>query len=96
VPLLWIISSRPESHLRAFFSRSDICASHREKEVPIDSNEACQDVERYLRSEFENIRQQYPYHISSTSPWPREGHFSMIARSALGHFVFASTVTKFI
>ncbi|KAF9445633.1 hypothetical protein P691DRAFT_777432 [Macrolepiota fuliginosa MF-IS2] len=96
VPLLWIISSRPESHLKAFFSRVDVHAAHWEEEVPIDSDEACQDVERYLRSEFENIRQQYPYHISSASPWPREEHFSTIARAALGHFVFAATVTKFI
>ncbi|KAF9440950.1 hypothetical protein P691DRAFT_766976 [Macrolepiota fuliginosa MF-IS2] len=96
IPLLWIISSRPESHLRAFFSRTNIQAAHWEEEVPIDSNEACRDVERYLRREFENIRQQYPYHISSASPWPCEEHFSAIAHAALGHFVFAATVTKFI
>ncbi|KAF9449811.1 hypothetical protein P691DRAFT_798820 [Macrolepiota fuliginosa MF-IS2] len=96
VPLLWIISSRPESHLKAFFSRPDVRASHWEEEVPIDSDEACQDVERYLRSELENIRQQYPDHIPSGSPWPCEEHISIIARSALGHFVFVTTVTKFI
>ncbi|KAF9445639.1 hypothetical protein P691DRAFT_709993 [Macrolepiota fuliginosa MF-IS2] len=95
-PLLWIISSRPESHLRAFFSRPDIYPTYWEEEVPIDSNEACQDVERYLRSEFENIHQQYPYHISPAAPWPCEQHFSMITYAALGHFVFAVTVAKFI
>ncbi|KAF9445629.1 hypothetical protein P691DRAFT_734642 [Macrolepiota fuliginosa MF-IS2] len=96
VPLLWIISSRPESHLRAFFSRPDIHTTHWEEEVPIDSDKACQDVERYLRSEFENIRQKYPYHIPSVSSWPCEEHFSIIAHSTLGHFVFAAMVTKFI
>ncbi|KAF9442264.1 hypothetical protein P691DRAFT_779486 [Macrolepiota fuliginosa MF-IS2] len=96
VPLLWIVSSRPESHLRAFFSRPDIHTTHWEVEVPIDSDEACQDVERYLRSEFENIRQHYPYHIPTASPWPCEEHISIIARSARGHFAFAATVTKFI
>ncbi|KAF9442961.1 hypothetical protein P691DRAFT_797764 [Macrolepiota fuliginosa MF-IS2] len=96
VPLLWIISSRPESHLRAFFSRADIHAAHWEVEVPIDSDEACQDVERYLRSGFEDIRKQYPYHIPPASPWPCEEHISMIARSALGHFAFAATVTRFV
>ncbi|KAF9440968.1 hypothetical protein P691DRAFT_652902, partial [Macrolepiota fuliginosa MF-IS2] len=95
VPLLWIISSRPESYLRAFFSRTDIHAAHWEVEVPIDSDEACQDVERYLRSGFENIRQQYPYHIPLGPPWPCEAQISMIACSTLGHFAFAATVTRF-
>ncbi|KAF9442408.1 hypothetical protein P691DRAFT_481936 [Macrolepiota fuliginosa MF-IS2] len=96
VPLLWIISSRPESHLMACFSSADIRAAHWDEEVPINSDEACQDVERYLRSELEKIRQQYPYHMPTTTPWPCEEHMAVIARSALGHFVFAATVTKFI
>ncbi|KAF9443122.1 hypothetical protein P691DRAFT_431479 [Macrolepiota fuliginosa MF-IS2] len=95
-PLLWIIGSRPESHLMACFSSADICAAHWEEDVPIDSNEACQDVERYLRSEFEKIRQQYPYHMPTAFHWPCEEHMAVIARSALGHFVFASTVAKFV
>ncbi|KAF9441206.1 hypothetical protein P691DRAFT_813428 [Macrolepiota fuliginosa MF-IS2] len=96
VPLLWIISSRPESHLMACFSSADIRAAYLEEDVPIDSNEACRDVERYLRSEFEKIRQQYPYHMPTASPWPREERVAVIARSARGHFVFAATVMKFI
>ncbi|KAF9449810.1 hypothetical protein P691DRAFT_774397 [Macrolepiota fuliginosa MF-IS2] len=94
--VLWIISSHPESHLRAFFSCPNVGASHWEEEIPIDSDEACQDMERYLRREFENIHQQYPYHVSSASPWPLKEHISMITRSALGHFIFAATIMKFI
>ncbi|KAF9450202.1 hypothetical protein P691DRAFT_789692 [Macrolepiota fuliginosa MF-IS2] len=96
VPLLWIISSRPESHLMACFSSADVHAAHWDEDVPIDSDEACQDVERYLRSEFEKIREQYPYQMPTASPWPCEEHMAVIARSALGHFVFAATVMKFV
>ncbi|KAF9441892.1 hypothetical protein P691DRAFT_851175 [Macrolepiota fuliginosa MF-IS2] len=95
-PLLWIISSCPESHLRAFFSHTDIYAAHWEVEVPIDSDEACQDMERYLRGEFENICQKYPDHIPLGSPWPCECNISMITDSAHGHFAFAATVMRFI
>ncbi|KAJ3572020.1 hypothetical protein NP233_g3361 [Leucocoprinus birnbaumii] len=95
VPLIWVIASRPETHLTAVFSSADIINTFREEDIPPDSDEACQDVQRFLHSEFSKIRENYPYHITETT-WPSERKFLLIANAALGLFVFAEVVVRFI
>lgn len=94
-PLIWIIASRPETHLKAVFSEPDVVPSFWEQEVPVDSDEACQDVEKILHLEFTQITQNYPDHIHE-SPWPTNIQFLEITRAALGLFIFAEVVIRFI
>ncbi|KAJ3553460.1 hypothetical protein NP233_g12637 [Leucocoprinus birnbaumii] len=95
VPLIWVIASRPETHLTAVFSSVDVKNTFREEDIPADSDEACQDVETFLHSEFNKIRESYPYHITETT-WPSDSKFLLIAKAALGLFVFAQVVVRFI
>ncbi|KAJ3551802.1 hypothetical protein NP233_g13010 [Leucocoprinus birnbaumii] len=44
VRLLWVISSRPESHIREVFSHINVLSLYRKEDVPINSNESCSTV----------------------------------------------------
>ncbi|KAJ3570229.1 hypothetical protein NP233_g4541 [Leucocoprinus birnbaumii] len=96
VPIIWAIASRPEDHLKAVFSAEGIQGTFLEVEIPIDSDEACRDVENYLVASFTEIRTQYPNQFRESTAWPSHVHFLQIAKAALGLFVFAEVVIRFV
>jgi hypothetical protein len=96
VPLIWIIASRPETHLKASFFASRVKDSYIEEDIPIDSTEACKDVEKFLHSSFTAICERYPDHLNAETPWPSHDHFLQIATAAKGLFAFAQVVVRFI
>ncbi|EKM78364.1 hypothetical protein AGABI1DRAFT_107565 [Agaricus bisporus var. burnettii JB137-S8] len=93
-PLLWLICSRPEWHLKYTMSQADFQVTCRREEILIDDEEGQRDVLIYLRSEFHNIRLKYP--ASLRHDWPHEDQLQRIARAASGLFAFASTIMRFI
>ncbi|KAF7778407.1 hypothetical protein Agabi119p4_2752 [Agaricus bisporus var. burnettii] len=95
-PLIWIISSRPEKHLQTVFYDEAVQSSFWEEDIPVDSDEACQDVERFLVSEFERIQKRYPDHMPHAGGWPSREDFSKITKAALGLFIFAEVVIRFV
>ncbi|KXN92362.1 hypothetical protein AN958_08378 [Leucoagaricus sp. SymC.cos] len=95
VPLVWIIASRPENHLKAVFMAGDVKDSYLEEDIPVDSDEACRDVEKFLHTSFTKIQEDYP-DIIPHGPWPSNEQFLLIAKAALGLFVFAEVVVRFI
>ncbi|KXN82499.1 hypothetical protein AN958_02350 [Leucoagaricus sp. SymC.cos] len=96
VPLLWVIASRPEPHIRDTFHHPDISTAFTKVNIPIDSDEACKDVEKYLRKAFEEIKQNYPECFSETVQWPTETQILAICAAVLGLFAFAATVRRFV
>lgn len=95
-PLVWIIASRPEAHLSLAFNSDDVIGTFWALNVPANSDQACRDVEQYLRAKFEEIRYKYRDIIPGNTPWPTERDITRVWRSALGLFVFASTVIRFV
>lgn len=95
VPLIWIIASRPEKYLQAVFYDEDVQPSFEEEDIPVDSIEACEDVEKFLNSEFTQIRKKYPDHIPEIM-WPSSKDFLLITKAASGLFIFAEVVIRFI
>lgn len=92
-PLVWVIASRPEPHITATFRDEIVIPSHWSEYMPIDSTEACQDVERYLRASFKSIRKRFSY---ISSKWPSETQFLKLSHGASGLFVFATVAVRFI
>ncbi|KAJ3573229.1 hypothetical protein NP233_g2562 [Leucocoprinus birnbaumii] len=92
-PLIWVISSRPEPHIETAFNSKAVKPSRWVYFLPVDSDDACRDVETFLSSAFTEIREKYPYIVQ---PWPKASQFLKVARAASGLFVFAVTLTKFI
>ncbi|KAF9441793.1 hypothetical protein P691DRAFT_765877 [Macrolepiota fuliginosa MF-IS2] len=65
--------------------------------IPVDSDDAVQDIEHYLHTEFTKIREENPHSLPNpTSPWPSDGDFLKVTKASSGLFVFASTVTKYV
>ncbi|KAF9442336.1 hypothetical protein P691DRAFT_765317 [Macrolepiota fuliginosa MF-IS2] len=93
VPLVWVISSRPEPNISLTFREPAIMVSHWQEYIPVDSTEACQDVERFLTTRFDAIRARFPY----VSPhWPSETQRLKLTHTSSGLFVFAEVATHFI
>lgn len=95
-PLVWIIASRTEQHLKVTFGHNDVQKGTWRIYIPVDSDNGCRDVERYLRSEFERIRGKYPLAIPGMSHWPRESDISILMRVSSGLFLYASAILRFI
>ncbi|XP_006457234.1 hypothetical protein AGABI2DRAFT_229563, partial [Agaricus bisporus var. bisporus H97] len=95
VPLAWVISSRPEPHIANTFKHQRLMYSFEEEYVPIDSPEACRDVERFLRSRFKIIQQvEFPHIVADG--WPEETKIEKLANAASGLFAFADVAIRFI
>jgi hypothetical protein len=94
VPLVWIISSRPESHISNTFDDDEVHRSCWSEHIPIDSTDACEDVERFLRTSFEAVRKKYRQ--SAPSDWPSNTDFLKLTAAASGLFVYAEVVMQFI
>ncbi|KAF7776479.1 hypothetical protein Agabi119p4_4872 [Agaricus bisporus var. burnettii] len=93
-PVAWIVASRPEPHITSFFEKAEVHAASRE-EIVMDSDEACEDVQRYLRAELKKIKLEYAS-LKRKREWPSEIEFTEIATAAGGLFAYASTVTRYI
>ncbi|KAF5349543.1 hypothetical protein D9756_008849 [Leucocoprinus leucothites] len=93
VPILWVIASRPEPHIRNAFSRFP---TFLEETVPIDSDEACKDVELYLHRSFDKIQEDYPECFSAQVQWPSEKQFLILSTVTSGHFALATTAVCFM
>ncbi|EKM77978.1 hypothetical protein AGABI1DRAFT_29629, partial [Agaricus bisporus var. burnettii JB137-S8] len=101
-PVVWFVASRPEPHITSFFDNARVTPAYTKEEVEIDSDEACEDVQRYLRDELNKIRLAYPTlrHkrdiLKCKREWPSELEFKKIATAAGGLFAYASTVVQYI
>ncbi|KAF9440708.1 hypothetical protein P691DRAFT_780019 [Macrolepiota fuliginosa MF-IS2] len=96
-PLIWLIASRPESHIQVAFSSRTVQLSYGEIQVSVDSDQGRRDVEIFLRASFSDIRERYPQSIpSALQQWPSESDFSTIATRSSGLFIFPSTIIRFI
>ncbi|KXN84095.1 hypothetical protein AN958_00464 [Leucoagaricus sp. SymC.cos] len=94
LPLLWLVTSRPEYHLKSARSHPNFYATWLHEDISIDDKEAQRDVQRLLRSGFENIRQQYEDQLDPN--WPSQEHVRSISAVALGHLGFTDFLLRFI
>ncbi|KAF9443781.1 hypothetical protein P691DRAFT_712788 [Macrolepiota fuliginosa MF-IS2] len=93
--LLWIICSRPEPHLERAFRKAEAEGLCWVEELRIDDPEAQSDVERYLRDEFERIARKYQDDLGEDT-WPPKDIFDKIVGASSGHFLFATTLIRYL
>ncbi|KAF8873723.1 hypothetical protein BD779DRAFT_282977 [Infundibulicybe gibba] len=97
LPLLFLISSRPESEIRrAFesFPRSSLARIPLDKALHPD-----RDIRHFLVSEFERIYQQsvrMGMPPVSQLPWPPTEDVETLVQKSSGHFIYAATVIRFV
>ncbi|EKM77130.1 hypothetical protein AGABI1DRAFT_77542, partial [Agaricus bisporus var. burnettii JB137-S8] len=93
-PLVWIIASRPESQISNVFEDDELRGTYWSEYIPIDSTEACADVERFLRSSFETTKKKFRHCVSSD--WPSKTDFLKLTAAASGLFIYAEVAMQFI
>ncbi|KAJ3565574.1 hypothetical protein NP233_g7551 [Leucocoprinus birnbaumii] len=94
LPLLWMICSRSESHLKTVFSDPDHPIECDRESLDIGDREAQSDSWRILRRGFAEIRKIYADQLEPE--WPRYIDLEIIATIASGHLGFVSFVLRFI
>ncbi|KAF8868269.1 hypothetical protein BD779DRAFT_1461693 [Infundibulicybe gibba] len=97
LPLIFLISSRPESEIRRAFESSPCSSLAR---IPLDKTlHPDRDIRHFLVSEFERIYQQ-SVRIGmppvSQLPWPLAKDIETLVEKSSGHFIYAATVIRFV
>ncbi|KAJ7913670.1 hypothetical protein B0H13DRAFT_1612291 [Mycena leptocephala] len=93
LPIIFLIASRPESHIRETFAEPGLDKFHR----PLNIEQSFQDVHAYLLAEFGRIHREHQTTMARVpSPWPRSKILEYLVEKSSGYFIYASTVIKFI
>ncbi|KAJ6490914.1 hypothetical protein C8R45DRAFT_195088 [Mycena sanguinolenta] len=92
LPILFLVASRPEAHIRETFAEPCLAAYHR----PLNIEQSFEDVRKYLQAEFDRIHHQHQTMTAVPFPWPEAEIFEQIVRTSSGYFIYVSTVVKFI
>ncbi|KAF9441483.1 hypothetical protein P691DRAFT_854337, partial [Macrolepiota fuliginosa MF-IS2] len=97
-PIIWMICSRSESHLKRTFARSDYAMQCWREFLPIDSEESRSDTETFIRGRFREIHDQYGEYVEEDVDgcWPPEATTERIIEKSSGLFVLADTLLKHI
>lgn len=93
-PLLWLVFSRPEWHLKRLLPTVDPTIKCHHEDLLIDGVEGRDDVYRFLCDGFTDIRRRFRDEVDDH--WPSEDDIVRLATVSSGLFVFASTVLKFV
>ncbi|KAK7007392.1 hypothetical protein R3P38DRAFT_1669024 [Favolaschia claudopus] len=86
-----LIVSRPEAHLRSVFDEPCLRSAQ-----TLEIHGSKHDVRIYLDDEFQRIRANHPCLRTAPLVWPDEELVEHFVCKSSGHFVYASTVVKFI
>ncbi|KAF8870671.1 hypothetical protein BD779DRAFT_519297 [Infundibulicybe gibba] len=97
LPLLFLISSRPESEIRRAFESSPRSSLVR---LPLDKAlHPDRDIRHFLVKEFERIYDQsvrIGMPPASQLPWPSTEDIKELVQKSSGHFIYAATVVRFV
>lgn len=92
-PLIWMICSRPEWHLKRMLSKDfDIHCHH--EELSVNNAEGRKDVYCFLCDGFSDIRRRFRNAVDDR--WPSEDNLVQLASVSSGLFAFPWTVLKFV
>lgn len=95
LPLTFLISSRPEPHIRHSF-KVDPALSAITRHISLESSP--DDIRIFLKSGFHKIRQKYYLYTTALIPedWPSEGDIEILVRRSSGYFIYAATALQFV
>ncbi|KAF9440691.1 hypothetical protein P691DRAFT_686786 [Macrolepiota fuliginosa MF-IS2] len=98
LPIIWMICSWPESHLKWIFTRSDYAIQCWQEFLPIDSEESRSDTDVFICGQFKVIHKRYGECVDegTDSSWPPEASIQQIVQKMSGLFVLADTFLRYI
>ncbi|KAF8802253.1 hypothetical protein BYT27DRAFT_6773974 [Phlegmacium glaucopus] len=95
LPLRFLITSRPEPHIRDVFDSPSLCRISNRLMLH-DDLLARDDIEKYLQDGFADICRKSRFTVHFEMPWPGKDVIDILARHACGQFIYAATVLKFV
>jgi hypothetical protein len=94
-PLVWLVCSRPEWHLKKLLSDGNDFGIHcRRDELSVDDDEARSDALLVLRDELAQIQHRFRDRVPQD--WPGEAAINALAEGCGNLFIVIITVTRFI
>ncbi|KAF8815014.1 hypothetical protein BYT27DRAFT_6854157 [Phlegmacium glaucopus] len=95
LPLILLVASRPEPHIRNTFNILNKSQVSRHI-VLDDSYEPDADIKAFLLSRFEDIKENHPLAYYIPESWPSTGIIHRLVRKSSGQFIYASTVMTYL
>ncbi|KAF9470293.1 hypothetical protein BDN70DRAFT_781324, partial [Pholiota conissans] len=92
-PIIFLIASRREIQIQFQFESKLL--SNLVEIVPLNDSEASDDIRRFLRTKFTDIRENHPFRRLLPSDWPSTSLVSEIVDKSSGQFIFATVVMNF-
>ena len=94
-PLRFLVTSRPESHIADIFNR-DLDSITAVKYNLGDDPDSDMDIRKFLEKEFMEIRRVHRIQRHLPPDWPGKKTITSLVERSSGHFIFASTVIRYI
>ncbi|KAJ6479144.1 hypothetical protein C8R45DRAFT_906358, partial [Mycena sanguinolenta] len=91
IPLRFMVASRPEAHIREAFDSGSYLDVRR-----FNVEQSFHDVRKYLCDEFARIHREHHTMANIPLPWPLPDVLEKLVWKSSGHFIYASTIIKFI
>ena len=95
IPMLFLVASRPEPHIRAFFTAEPMALITATLDLD-DSYLPDADIKVFLKAKFDAIKRGHPLRCELPESWPSAANFDHLVRKSSGQFIYASTVMKYI
>jgi hypothetical protein len=100
-PLLWLICSRPEWHLKATFARAEALIQYTHQKITCDAEQDVADVYCILKDGLQKIRIKTsnslaPRSTGQIQQWPQETKLRQLSRAIGGLPVLADAVIRFV
>ncbi|KAF5314421.1 hypothetical protein D9619_011993 [Psilocybe cf. subviscida] len=93
-PFIALISSRAEPHLMRSFNTIHAQVAR----LYLDANNfsSSDDIRRFVTGEFKEIKETHHLARTLDADWPSTADIESIVRKSSGHFIYATTVMRFI
>lgn len=96
LPVIWMIGSRPEYHIKSTFYNADSEIDCWRKDVVVNDSETRRDIEVFIRSRFSEIMKRYSIIPKGGESWPTAGDLEKIINAVSGLFFYAATIVEFV
>ncbi|KAF5310978.1 hypothetical protein D9619_008273 [Psilocybe cf. subviscida] len=94
-PFIFLIASRPEHEIQAFFGSSAIIPLLYQLNLN-DSYLPDVDIERFLKDKLQQTRDDHPFKDSIPREWPSNTSIRALVRKSSGLFIYVSLAVKYI
>ncbi|KAF9069326.1 hypothetical protein BDP27DRAFT_1421115 [Rhodocollybia butyracea] len=97
LPFQILIASRPEPRIKESFDESGLRTICRW--IPLDDNlyRASREIRKLLQDRFQEILRHHSHTMEHVArPWPTDNQIEILVRKSSGHFIYPSTVLKYI